>query len=579
MAGLTVNPKNPNEQVDMVARVEGSSSRTIQVLSPINGKKKIVDFGLNIKTLNLTVYTSNIENFSAGGYVNVFSSEFQGQTEIQTVTQSSYSSLPYQIANITAIGEDTGEGFNTSGNIYSISGLEDYYSVTYQTTHIENIGTGFNIAISSKTKDVDSMVTFKYADQTYTLGDSNARLIGTGSSISRTMASYTTSYGDPLSIILQKTVIISTITKDENEFLQAIGGDTGKVTFFTADDIIQLTTNTIGKGDIAAFINQIIGGDISIDGSKQDKSPIVKMLQSSGSMGQGYFTNVFYSSIREQWINTGILSVGQLLAQLLPVFGLEIYYNQGGAYTLEPPRFVFFDGDTKSSITVDYSDIESIVSEEPKINIPSLIIPQIDFTNMALKNIASKCSEILAAKIVSALSNIEELPVFKIETYSIPNLLLPEYLQANKDALFDRINDNFAKIWKYYSGFAFKSIFQRMNTGTINLTFRPDIVEPYKWYNIGDEWYFVTTINHTLQRGSVSTILQYAGRYDEKLFTILDQILSSGENGGLDCGKIFKKQMDSKNLHTPMNKKDPPSEKTPDIKEKVDPETIKKDNS
>jgi len=560
-------------KANVITRSEATTSRSIEVLSPISGKKQIVDFGFNIKNLNLMVYTTNVEDFNEDDYINVFSEEFVGQAKAENVTISQYSSIPYSIVSISAIGEDSASEtqIELADGIHTLRGLDDYYSVNYRTTYISNIGTGFNISIASKYDITSPEIKFTYDDKPYTLGNQASRLIGKGKNVSRTMSSYTNSFGDPLSLIIQKTVIISTISRENSEFINAIGDtNNDKIVFWTKEDFYHVITTTIGKGDVAAFVKSMIGNELNIVGDKQTKSAIVKILQEGNSEVYGNFVNVFYNNISEQWLNGGIFSVGTILAQILPMFGLELYFN-GSEYSLEPPRFMFYDGDTISNVEISYDDVSSITMEEPKINIPSVIIPQIDFKNMALSSIATKCSEVFVSQVVKALSQIKDLPVFKIEVYEVPNLLVPEYLEENKKVLFSKIDSNFSKIWKYYSSFAFKTFFQNMHTGTIELTFRPDITEPYKWYKIGDESYFVTEINHTIQRGSVNTTLSYSGRYDDKLYNIIDEIMNSVATGKIDCGEAVKRELNNKNVKTPLNVKDAPKTQKPDLTKKVEP--------
>jgi len=560
-------------KINVVTRNESTTSRSVEVLSPISGKKQIIDFGFNVKNLNLMVYTTNIDEFNEDDYIKVFSEEFAGQAKAENVTISQYSSIPYSVVSISAIGEDsTPESkIELSNGIHILRGLDDYYNVNYRTTYISNIGTGFNISIASKYDITSPEVKFTYDNKPYVLGNKASKLIGKGKNVSRTMSSYTNSFSDPLSLIIQKTVIISTISRKNSEFINAIGdANNEKIVFWTKEDFYHIITTTIGKGDVAAFVKAMIGNELNIVGDKQTKSALVKILQEGSSEVYGNFVNVFYNNISEQWLNGGIFSVGTILAQILPMFGLELYFN-GNEYSLEPPRFMFYDGDTISNIEISYDDVNSITMEEPKINIPSVIIPQIDFKNMALSSIATKCSEVFVSQVVKALSQIKDLPVFKIEVYEVPNLLVPEYLEENKKVLFSKIDSNFSKIWKYYSSFAFKTFFQNMHTGTIELTFRPDITEPYKWYKIGDESYFVTEINHTIQRGAVSTTLSYSGRYDEKLYNVIDEIMNGVATGKIDCGKALKKELNNKNIKTPLNIKEPPKTKKPDLEKKVEP--------
>jgi len=553
----------------IVTRVASTESRAIQVLSPINGKKQIIDYGFNLSHLDLMVYAKN--NIDESKIYSLYSEDFTGTVYPEQINVASYAGVPYNIISISAIGENakqSSEYINGNG-IYVIKGIENYYSVTYQTNYIQNIGTGYSVSISSKDDNHEIPVNIQFKDYSVQWGDSGAKIIGSGANISRLMSSKTFSYSDPLGILLQKTVIFSTMSEENNQLIQAVGRD--KVAFFSSDKTISLIHDTLNKGEIGTFIKTLINGEIPIIDDKQSKSPIVKALQNS-SDAKGYIVNAFNSSIQENWLKGTILSVGSILSQILPVFGLELYYEEGGFYSLEPPRFL--DPSIEGQ-EISESDVISISVETPKINLPSLVIPSIDFTNMSLNSVATKCSEVMASKIVSAISEVlPDLPVFKIETYEVPNMLLPQYMEIQKNSLSNKINSYFSNIWKYYSSLAFKSFFQGMNSGRIELTFRPDIIEPHKWYKIAGEKYYITEIVHSVQRGNASTVLTYAGRYDKKIFDKILNIIENVTNGDL-CKNVVKKELDNKNLHTPLNK-DTPKKEELSLYEKI--KTIKDAN-
>jgi len=566
MGNINIQKLDPGRPINIVTRSESVSKRGIQVVSPIDGQKKIIDFGLDLKELNLTVYTNQIETFKEKNFLQLFSDDFIGEIKTENITISEYSSLPYAIVNINAIGEDSSNTYpsNYAKNIIAITGLDNFYNITYSTTHIENIGTSISIAVSTKEGQVNLPIAFNFGSKNIKWGDSKFKLIGVGKNLTRTTSSYTYSFTDPLNIILQKTVIISNISRQNSQFMNIVQSS-DKVTFFSKEKFQELVLNTLVKGKIGEFLNNLISDtSITLNSNRETLSPIVRILQNHASDFSGSFANMFYQNIAEPLLRGGIFSVGSIMAQLLPIFGLELYYNDG-IYSLEPPRFLFKDSYTNAGIVLKESDVISITVEQPKINIPSIIIPRIDFENMALAKYASKCSEAFATLILKELSSIQELPLFKIKTYDIPNILVPHSFQSNTQALFDRVNENFREVWKYYSAFAFKSAFNEMNIGTIELVFNPQITEPFKWYNIAGKDYFVTSINHSITRNNALTTLGFGGIYDEKLYNLLDDVISKIVNNSKNCGDLLKEQLAKKNVSTPLNTK------------KKDPEQIKLD--
>ena len=542
---------------DIKTRVETLSHREVAVISPVTGKKKIVDFGFDLKRINMMVYST--EGINKGNPVNIFSKEFSGSAIVEQISTAEYSGTPYSIANISAVAEDHQPLQSNSGKgIYSFTGLERVYSILYSTTHVENIGTGVNFAISAKGLHDSPVISFGFGGKTYRLGIDGGKRIGTGSNISRTTKSYTSTFADPLSVAMQKMVIFSTISADNSRFISELKRS-NHIVHFTLDEADQFIRETVNKGDIGGFVSRLLeGSGISIDASLAKRSPIVAALASTTGEASARFKNLFYSQVYETWFQGTIISIGALLGQVLPIFGLELYYQGGGKYSLEPPRYIFFDEHTKSHIAIDYNDVISITTEEPRINVPSAIIPAVDFKNMALTAWAQRCSEIFASKVAHAMSKIVKAPVFKIETYEIPNILMPDAEKLNKNSLFERINGQFANIWKYYSSLAFKSAFHKMNVGTIELFFHPDIVEPHKWYKVGSDWYYITDISHSLQRGSAVTSLRYAGRYDKELYGVFKQALHAVSDAKSDCAEQVKGRLDDVGAHTPINKDSAP---------------------
>jgi len=558
--------------INVVARSEEVSRRGIQVASPIDGDKQIIDFGFELKNLTLTVYSNQIENFREKDFFQFFSDKYAGEIKAQDVNISMYSAMPYAMINITAIGEEIAnddESKLTKGINY-IRGLDNYYNISFSTTNIENIGTSSSISIAHKKDSVALPIEFTYNGEKFTWGNKNFKLIGIGKNLTRTSSAYTLNFNDPLNLVIQKTVIISNISKSNSMFMKMIGNENSKkVTFFYKSDLIQLILNTLLKGKIGAFINKLIDDDeIKINSSKESLSPIVKMLQKeSGNDATGQFKNMFYQTITEPLLQGGIFSVGSVLSQILPIFGLEIYY-ENESYSLEPPRFLFKNKNSTENIKLTTKDVINITVEEPKITIPSIIIPRIDFQHMALSSYVSKCSEVFAQGILKELSKIKDLPLFKIKTFDVPNILVPTFYQQDTESLFNTAGKSFRKLWAYYSAFSFKSTFNEMHTGSIELVFNPKIVNPYKWYEIDGKFYFITDITHSITRNNATTSLRFSGIYDDDLYNSLNKVISTTVKSNSEgCIEHLKKKV----KNTSLDVKDKTKLKKISLNTKVNP--------
>ena len=555
-----INYSSKKDKIKLIARSDMSSSRSITTYSPISGDKQVVDFGTNIKQLNLLVYSE--ETINPGKVISVFNDDFQGKAVIQTTSLNKYSGTPYSYININAIGEDPkgSKEIKAQGPIHVLQGLEDHYMVNYQTTYLDRIGTGFSISLATKEKLATAgKVKFKYDGNTYILGTEKAILSGYGGNASRLNKSTTANFIDPLAISLQKAVIISTVSPKENEFLKIIPNKKALV-YLEEYNLIRMI-NTLGQGGLQELIELFFEGDnVEIDFSNMKKSPIIQALMSSGvskDIIAPQVKNLFQQNMTDTLVRDGLYTVGGLLAQLLPLLGLEFYHIKNNRYSLEPPRYLFFDD--KYHNEIKENEVVSISQQKPITSLANVVLPNVDFQNLALRQVATKCSLYFASQLINKLGEIVKLPIIKIQTYNIPNLLIPEYAQFEKVPLVDRTNQYLRHIWIYYSSLAVQSIFSKLDTGSIELVFKPEITEPYKWYKVAGHWYFITNISHNISRGALGTHLSYSHKYDPKIIDFFKNILDNADHNKY-CEDYIKKEFKKHGLETPLNAKEKPKQ-------------------
>ena len=559
MSNVTYS-KNTEKNIHLIARNDIIESRTIATLSPINGEKQIVDFGLNLKQVNMLVYSTKTINPEKE--LKVFSEEFQGIIKNQNISINKYSGTPYMYVNITGVGEDTSKTdiSKHTNLIHIIRGLEDFFMINYQTTYLGQIGTGFSLSLVKKKIHKKGIVSFIYDNKKYTLGSNESILSGYGQNVSRMVNSTVNNFVDPMSLELQKAVIIS-IYEEKNDQINKIGIDTKKLSYFNTNKMFEILDKA-QRGDLSELINGLFNDDlVKVDLSKVKKSPIIQSLSdvSNGNtdVNSGGMRNLFYNNIVDRLVQPGIYNVGQILTQILPMYNLELYHKKDNIYSLEPPRYLFFDEDTKSNIKIEEKDIVSISLQKPITSIANVMIPNIDFKNIALNGVANSCALHFASKLIKKLRDFTDLPIIKIETYELPNLLIPDYVKEEKATLLERTNKYLRKIWIYYSSFVFQSIFGKLNTGTIELTFRPDIIEPYKWYQLNNEWLFITGIRHAISRGSLNTSLTYSHKYSPEIMNFFKDMLKSDNKENDICKETIEKTLKKNDIKNSILNKNP----------------------
>ena len=541
--------KDQEKNIHLIARSDVSESRTIATFSPLDGKKQLVDFGLNLKQVTMLVYST--KEINAKKELKVFSEEFQGKIQNQSVSINKYSGTPYMYVNITGIGEDknTTDIKKPTDLIHTIRGLEDFYMISYQTTYLGQIGTGFSLSVTKKKIHKDGIIEFKYDNKNYVLGSDKAIVSGYGQSLSRMSYSTVNNFIDPLSLELQKAVIISSLEEDNSQLNEVV--DMNKLVYFDTNQLMSMLQK-IQNGDLSELIKELFSDNlVQIELTKIKKSPIIQSLsntKANNDINAGQMKNLFYSQIVDNLIKPGIFNVGSILTQILPMFNLELYHKKDNIYSLEPPRYLFFDDDTKSDIKIELKDVISVNLQKPITSIANVMIPSMDFQNIALHGVANECALHFASKLIKKLQKFIKLPIIKIQTYELPNILIPVSIKEDKDTLFDATTQYLSKIWVYYSSFIFQSVFGRLDTGSINLTFRPDIIEPYKWYKIDEEWLFVTGIRHDVSRGNLNTSLTYSHRYTPEIMNFFQDMLKVDNKGHNICETTIKNMLKKNNI-------------------------------
>jgi len=563
MGNITLQDKMP-KKTNVITRSSISHVATTQEFSPIGDNKKIFYYGKDISSINLTVQSLDKKGFSPDKQFKLFSDEFSGEIKLDSINVNEYSELPYTITQISGIGKSNEQiKVVNSNNIKIIKGLEDIYSLNWQTTYTPHLGTGYSFSVSAKTKELANKETFSFSvgEKTFNIGKKSAKLLNITKQLNRVYSGVAISKSDPLPLVLSKTVVISTT---ENPLLSNIV-DGDKVLFYSATKINNLFHTYIKKGDVVGFLSELIGNEIKITEGK-NISPVLQALKNTSTAGGSLVNNRINEAITK-FLQPKICTVGDIISQILNFIGMEFYYSyQTDSYTIDSPRILYFEGN-KSDITLSKDDVISINSHNNLASTPSLMIPNIDFKNMTLSSIAQNCSQMLAGYILKKMSKIKDLPVFKIETFSVPEILFPVEKELNKKSLFEKMNGYFSDVWLYYAGLSMRSVFSNINNGSIQIVPNFDIIEPHKWYKIEDTWYYVTSISISFSRGSIIMNLQYSGIYDQDLYKILDELKQIMGNS-TQCEKTFNDFF--KDKHTPFNQKvsnkSKPSEVIKDIK-------------
>jgi len=563
MGNITLQDKML-EKTNVITRSSISHVATTQEFSPIGNNKKIFYYGKDISSINLTVQSLDKKGFSPDKQFKLFSNEFSGEIKLDSINVNEYSELPYTITQISGIGKSN-EQINVvnSDNIKIIKGLEDIYSLNWQTTYTPHLGTGYSLSVSAKTKELANKETFSFSvgEKTFNIGKKSAKLLNITKQLNRVYSGVSISKSDPLPLVLSKTVVIS--TTENPLLLDIVGGD--KVLFYSATKINNLFHTYIKKGDVVGFLSELIGNEIKITEGR-NISPVLQALKNTSTTGGSLVNNRINEAVTK-FLQPKICTVGDIISQILNFIGMEFYYSyQTDSYTIDSPRILYFEGN-KSDIVLSKDDVISISSNNNLASTPSLMIPNIDFKNMTLSSIAQNCSQMLAGYILKKMSKLKDLPVFKIETFSVPEILFPVEKELNKKSLFEKMNGYFSDVWLYYAGLSMRSVFSNINNGNIQIVPNFDIIEPHKWYKIEDTWYYVTSISISFSRGSIIMNLQYSGIYDQDLYKILDE-LKQIMGDSTQCEKTFNDFF--KDKYTPFNQKvsnkSKPSEVIEDIK-------------
>jgi len=406
---------------------------------------------------------------------------------------------------------------------------EGVSSVTYTTSKMGHIATGFNLTIVDEAKnthdgEIEVSVT---GDREFTakLGSTHGIVLSDGKSIARTKIGKTTVVVDPILDLLKKAIIVN----DNRSYLEEkMGGQIESSDFLvilTPAKIMEANA-ALASGDVLTFIDTMFGlrggagNGVVIKTDKAKESPIIRDLDklrntaSGTESAQGSF---FVSNAH--FTKHGLYTVENIFTQTLGPLGLELYWSKDNVYSLEPPRLTNPNAEVKP-IDIGQEDIIRMNVISDPYNIPDIILPQ-----TMVPNVLGAGGITTAAKIAletGILSNMENKRSMKIQTYTIPNFLhdtIKIAMNTGKNSIdkdsapIENITspDAIKSAITFFGSHARKSKLYGLTRGTCSLIFRPEITEPACWYNIDGKEMFVSSIAHNITRGNATTTLTIAG--------------------------------------------------------------------
>ena len=394
------------------------------------------------------------------------------------------------------------------------------FTVSYASSRLGNIGTGFSLTMVGKEGTLDGKKTVYVEDGlgfSGTLGSEYGITLSAGKSLSRTYKGDMSVVVDPAYDLFGKMIIVS---EKESDFVRAIDAHgLNSVRIITEPEARELFIDKLASGDMAGFIDGVLGdtGDVVIDTSKANNSELVKALAGSGWMHSQSTSN----AINHFFDFRNVFSVGDFFASIIAPFGLELYWRRDNLYSVEPARLA--EGPQENIVEIPDDTIIEYTSSSDLYNAPDLVIPSMlkrDVLGAYGLNYVSKTA------MATGLTGVDQSQGarLKITTYDIPNFLVdpvaaamrsvnPKELEYSGGAA-KHTDDNLANtIASFFSSHAMKSTMYRLKTGSCTLRLSPHITEGFEWYKIKGEVVFVSDVRHTITRTSATTTLTIAGKY------------------------------------------------------------------
>jgi hypothetical protein len=407
---------------------------------------------------------------------------------------------------------------------------EGVSSVNYDTSRVGSIATGFNLTISDTTQvqhdgEIEVGITGD-TNMTVKLGSKFGIILSDGVTKTRTHTGRTTVIVDPIMDLFKKAIIIN---NTRGTYLERTLGKRIADSDFIVALTVQDTYNANDKlimGDVTGFIDIMFGltdgksRDVVILTDKVAESPIIKSLSNLRSHtnweeGKGSF--FFHDA---SFGGEGLYTVESIYQQTLAPLGLELYWVKDNIYSLEPPRLTNPKA-LPEPVVIDKKDIISMDSISDPYNIPDLIIPSSEMNNVLGQGGHNVMASIIMQ--TGVLTNLSGKRSLKIQTYDIPNILMPSItlLMKNAAEAKDKSHGALPPITSdeaienaitFFGSSARKSQLYKLSRGGCRLAFRPDITVPFSWYVIDGEEYFVTDVRHSITRSSAETRLTIGGK-------------------------------------------------------------------
>ena len=401
---------------------------------------------------------------------------------------------------------------------------EGLFTVSYGSTRLGNIATGFNMTLTGPPGSVSGKTTVSISNgkDTEIWGSKNGIVLSVGDSMSRTSEGQSTVVTDPIFDFFQKIVYFQNASTTYAEKIKS----SGALIILDSNAVETALYETLGAGKIKEFIDMVISppSHIKINYSKTANSPLVKALQ-GGSTVSGILQDDSVFAASKTFINGQYMSVGDIFNQFICPLGLELYWEKDGDYSLEPPRLTVDNPVSIKSIGLD--EIVSLRINTDPYNAPDVIIP--NMVHQESLGVMSGDDFILRSLSAGVLKDIGGKNV-KVSTYDIPSFLVSTVKEATRvhelsfnsyegGSPYQSSDEAASKIAAFFGAHARKSSLYAQKTGECVMSLSPAIVRAYNWYKIAGTLCFVSEIRHEISRGSAVTILTVAGVHDKSILT------------------------------------------------------------
>lgn len=402
---------------------------------------------------------------------------------------------------------------------------EGLFSVSYTSTRMGNIATGFNMSISGPSGSIDGKKTVKVSngEQSGTWGTDSGVVLSKGNRVSRNYEGDSSVVVDPIYDLFQKLVFFKQM--DEGSFSDKVKGS-GNFVSLTVHEVEVALREKLGAGDIKGFLEMAIQppGHINISYDKIGDSPVIQALKGNTSYGK-ITENTINASMRMFSAGT-MMSVGDIFTRFIAPLGLELYWESSGHYSLEPPRLSM--NNPSPVMSISRKDIIDLRITTDPYNAPDIVIPSMVLGGSI--GIMAHEQFVIASLEGGVLGKMGGKNL-RVSTYDIPDFLSDPVMDAVKGIEKNCIDnysggvvkqaseDTAIRIARFYGAHSRKSSLYSMKSGECTMVLRPDIVKAYNWYTIDGQLCFVSDIRHQISRGSAMTILTIAGINDEKMST------------------------------------------------------------